>query len=113
MLLIGAFKILFFFIGLFQGIFKHCCRARFQSKDRLYQMYGRKEDDKSKRSWVVVTGGSDGVGLAMAKEAAKNYKFNVCIIGRNETKMQQKLNEIGTDVETLYLVADFAKMSTI
>ena len=56
-------------------------------------MYGLKVadvQDKLKnngRSWVVVTGGSDGVGLAMAKNAAKNSRFNVCIIGRNEQKM--------------------------
>ena len=37
-------------------------------------------------SWAVVTGGSDGIGLAMAKKLA-NEGFNICIISRTESKI--------------------------
>ena len=43
------------------------------------------------RSWAVITGGSDGIGFAMAKNLAVNSNFNICIIGRNAEKMKQKL----------------------
>ena len=38
------------------------------------------------KSWVVITGGSDGIGLEMAKKVALEG-FNVCIVARNEAKM--------------------------
>lgn len=40
------------------------------------QRYGGKD------SWVVITGGSDGLGLEFAKELAKTG-FNICMVGRN------------------------------
>lgn len=40
------------------------------------------------RSWAVITGGSSGIGLAMAKNLAVNSNFNICIIGRNAEKME-------------------------
>lgn len=45
------------------------------------------------RSWAVVTGGSDGIGLAMCKQLAEDG-FNICIISRTERKINEKLDEI-------------------
>lgn len=43
-------------------------RPIFQSKNHLYKKYGN--NDKNKRSWAVITGGSDGIGLAMSQNLA-------------------------------------------
>ena len=48
----------------------------------------------------------------MAKQAAEQG-FNICIIGRNEEKMKEKLKLMPNGVETMYVIADFAKMSAI
>lgn len=36
--------------------------------------------------WAVVTGGSEGIGLALCEELAKEG-FHICIISRSETKL--------------------------
>jgi short-subunit dehydrogenase len=63
----------------------------------------------------VVTGGSDGIGLAMCHQmAARN--FNICIIGRNEAKMQEKIEELKLKypkVKYMYLVVDFSKLNSL
>ena len=65
---------------------------------------------KTKKSWVVVTGGSDGFGYEICKKfAAKG--FNICIIARNEQKMKEKLATLPTNIETMYIVADFFGMT--
>jgi len=67
----------------------------------------------------VVTGGSDGIGFAMAKKLA-TQGFNICIIARNKEKIDQKLVEIKNECrngddsfKTMALIADFGSMYTI
>ena len=66
-----------------------------------------------------MTGGSDGLGLAVAKRLAREG-FNICIVSRNADKIREKLSEIwqecrkgDRDFQTLAVVADFAKLHTI
>jgi len=66
-----------------------------------------------------VTGGSDGIGLGICKKLAKEG-FNICIVARTQSKMDDKLNEIKTECraddgtfETLAVVADFSKLKRI
>ena len=70
-----------------------------------------------RKSWAVITGGSDGIGFAMAKNLAANTKFNICLIGRNAQKMEQKLEEVKQlskhGIQTKYVVADFDTMFKI
>jgi len=61
-------------------ITRHLIRPLFQSSDRLYKTYGNKEKDNEK-TWAVVTGGSDGIGLAVCKKLAREG-FNICIVSR-------------------------------
>jgi 17beta-estradiol 17-dehydrogenase / very-long-chain 3-oxoacyl-CoA reductase len=68
-------------------------------------------------SWAVVTGGSDGIGEQFCRDLA-NQGFNICIIARNEAKMQEKLASIkaealknGKNIETRYVVADLADLT--
>lgn len=46
--------------------------------------YGSKS---GKKSWAVVTGGSDGIGEEFCKELARRG-FNICMVGRNTKKME-------------------------
>ena len=71
-------------------MFRHFVRPLFQSSTRMLDLYGEGQRNKF---WAVVTGGSDGIGLAMCKRLAKDG-FNICMVARNEEKMQQKLGEI-------------------
>jgi short-subunit dehydrogenase len=45
------------------------------------------------RTFAVVTGGSDGIGLAICNELAAQG-FNICIVSRNATKINEKCNEL-------------------
>jgi short-subunit dehydrogenase len=42
----------------------------------------------------VVTGGSEGIGFAYAKELARR-KLNIILISRSETKLKKAAAEIG------------------
>lgn len=62
-----------------------------------------------------MTGGSDGIGLAMCHKLAKEG-FNICIVARNEAKIEEKLEEIREEcpnVSTLCIVADFDEMRSM
>lgn len=49
-------------------------RRQLRTTDHLPARYGR-------GSWVVITGGSEGIGLAMAKELAR-LGFNLVLIAK-------------------------------
>ncbi|CDW79642.1 steroid dehydrogenase [Stylonychia lemnae] len=77
-----------------------------------YQNYGIVKDGKN-ISWVAITGGSDGIGLAFCHHLAKQG-FNILMIGRSESKMTEKLNELKKQyqkIDTYYILADFSKLS--
>ena len=81
-------------------------------------MYGS-ADSREQKSWAVVTGGSDGIGLAMCKKLAREG-FNICIVSRSENKINEKLAEIRKECrdgdstfKTLCVVADFWKLRTM
>ena len=70
----------------------------------MYARYAKKD------SWVVVTGGSDGIGLEICHQMAAKG-FNVCIIARTLSKMEQKLKEVGKyNVKTRAVVFDFGEL---
>jgi hypothetical protein len=91
--LIGFTYIFFLLIRFLFFVWRQCCRPFFQNaQGSLYRKYGV-SDDRYSNSWAIVTGGSDGIGLAMCKQLAREG-FNICIIARNEQKMKEKLKEI-------------------
>jgi len=67
------------------------------------------DKQKTSRSWAAVTGASDGIGKAFAKELGKRG-FNVLLLSRTESK----LIEVGKDIEqqcgvkTDYMAVDFS-----
>ena len=104
---------------------KHCCRSGMQGKDKMANLYQLKAGDKGftvgEKSWAVVTGGSDGIGFAMCQNLAEQG-FNVCIVARNQDKMNQKLKIIEETCkakdpaftwECKTIVCDFGKVFTI
>lgn len=55
---------------------------------------------------VIITGGGSGLGLALAHQYYKN--FNVCLIGRTETKLEQAVQTFSSssDNNVTYKVCD-------
>ena len=51
----------------------------------VYSKYGS-ESPKDK-SWVLVTGATDGIGLAFCKCLAKDHGFNIIMVGRLGNKL--------------------------
>ena len=80
-------------------IYRHYIRSTHQLKSQ------------ASNAWAVGTGGSDGIGFAMCKYLA-NKGYNICIVARNQGKIDQKLMEI-QGVKTMSIIADFSKMETI
>ena len=58
--------------------------------NNLYARYGTKE----KKSWVLITGASDGLGLAMAKVFAKKHGFNILMVSRSVEKLNAAKKEV-------------------
>ena len=61
-------------------------RRNLRSTEYLTERYG-------KGSWALITGGSDGIGLAMGKELAR-LNFNIIIVARTEAKMREAEKQI-------------------
>ena len=106
----GLWKIFWWVIGWLSFLSHHCCRLSCQSKTRTFDRHGI-----AGKSWAVVTGGSDGIGLAMCHKLAKEG-FNICIVARNESKMQGCLQDIQDkcpNVQTMYVIADFGQLTSM
>lgn len=61
---------------------------------------------------IIVLGGSDGIGLAVATLLAKNHA-NVCIVGRNEDKLKLAINKIQNGNKSFYVSCDLTKPDSI
>jgi 17beta-estradiol 17-dehydrogenase / very-long-chain 3-oxoacyl-CoA reductase len=62
-------------------------------------------------SWAVVTGATDGIGLALAKEIAKKG-VNVVLVSRSADKLkaaEKEIKEKSPDVQTKTISFDFSK----
>lgn len=59
--------------------------------------------------WAVVTGSTDGIGKAYARELARSG-MSVILVARNQQKLDQVAQEIRTEfgVETVTVLADFS-----
>jgi len=56
-------------------------------------VFKRNVDFRKLGSWAVVTGATDGIGLAYAKQLAQK-KINIVLISRNEDKLRMCAKEI-------------------
>ena len=87
---------------------------RFLKSNDIYSKYANSQRGVS---WALVTGGSDGIGLSLCKKLARDG-FNICIVSRNQQKMEDKIKEIKEQVQNdsikyEYIVADFGSMTTV
>lgn len=66
-----------------------------------------------KDKYAVITGGSDGIGLAIARIFAENGA-NIVLIARNEDKLQQAKHELSAFGKEIYLfTADLGVLSSV
>ena len=80
-------------------------RKFIRSPKDLMKLYGN--DDKS---WAVVSGSSDGIGLTFCESLAKRG-FNICFIARNPEKLAKVSNEFKVQfplVKTAVIIVDFS-----
>ena len=68
---------------------KYLWRYVLRPKSNLHKEYGN--------GWAIVAGGSDGIGYEYCKLLGASG-FNICILARNKTKMEEKAAEL-----TIYL----------
>eukprot|EP00347_Sterkiella_histriomuscorum_P019202 403342545 len=104
-LFVGVIKLSEFIATVYKLIKQHYFR---KAQDH-YKKYAIGE----KNTWIAITGGSDGIGLAFCHHLAKSG-FNICIIGRSESKIQEKLVEIkktNPSIQTDYVIADLGKLA--
>ena len=80
--LIGIVALLRFIRGFLRLIWRNFFRSGYNLQER----YGA-------NSWVCVTGASDGVGAAMAKEVARRG-LNVILVARNRLKLENIRDQI-------------------
>ena len=64
--------------------------------------------------WVIITGGSDGIGLAFAEQFIQR-DMKICLMARNEEKLNQTINKLKekyNKAQIKYIVFDFDKYYT-
>ena len=120
--LFGAFHLYDFTSRIVRGLWRNFIRPICQANDKNYQKYGLSTDSKAnakfaRKSWAVVTGGSDGIGLAFCQKLA-DEGFNIMIVARDEQKMKEKCadlkkNSTNKKLQAKYIVANFREMDTI
>lgn len=82
----------------------------------IWVMFLRPPKDlvKTYGTWAVVTGATDGIGLALSFQLAING-LNLIIIGRNHLKLESTLIKLkerfGTQIEVKSVVVDFDKFT--
>ncbi len=81
--LLGSYSVAKWTVNLLLSVKRHYLRSAYP----FYLRYARLD------SWVVVTGGSDGIGYEICDQLAKQG-FNICIIARNQQKMEEKCAEL-------------------
>ncbi|KAK7098894.1 inactive hydroxysteroid dehydrogenase-like protein 1 [Littorina saxatilis] len=76
----------------------------------LYGRFAQEEDLRQKfGSWAVVTGSSDGIGRAYARQLARRG-MNIVLLSRDEKKLMHAAQDIVSEhgVEVEYICVDFA-----
>jgi 17beta-estradiol 17-dehydrogenase / very-long-chain 3-oxoacyl-CoA reductase len=90
-------RLLYWFYNYISALF-------FYKRADLLERYGQ-------GSWVVVTGGSEGIGLGIAKEFAR-LGFNIVLIARNVEKLQAaqiEIKKVNPLSEVSFFSKDFTK----
>lgn len=86
---LGAVLVVIAAVNALRWLWRYVWLPRQQQGPRFVERYGR-------GSWVLITGASDGLGKAFARELAQ-YGFNLVIVART----QEKLSRLQTELEVL------------
>ena len=103
---IGLITVLRSMLSLMSSFTRHFLRAPYNH----FQRYAKDKD-----SFVVVTGGSDGIGFEICDQMAEQG-FNVSIISRTLAKIEIKLKELQVKypkIQTKAVAFDFSKNAKI
>lgn len=92
---------LFTFLVTIRSLFFHAVGYFWPGTDFKKRPYGE---------WVIITGASDGIGLAYAEEFAK-FGYKILLVARNEKKLEKVALRLSKryDTEVDYLVIDFSE----
>lgn len=105
--LMGAWSVAGSTLNVLGSISRHTLRRPYN----MHQRYAKEGKD----SWAVVTGGSDGIGLEICHQLAAQG-FNICIVSRTQSKIEQKLKEIKEKypkIRTKAIAFDFSVLCKI
>ena len=84
--LVLVLKILISFFTSLRVIIRHLLPCQ-----NLKSIYGSPRGDM--KSWAVITGGTEGIGKAFCEVLAAKG-FNICIISRNPTKIDNVIEQL-------------------
>ena len=102
---LGLVKVLQFVIFTLGFLKRHLLRS--MCTQNFYTKYGLGDG----KSWAVVTGGTDGIGLEMCKQLAK-MELNICIVARDEKKLKKVCSDLAEEfkIKTQAVVCDLGKI---
>ena len=116
-LFFGAYKLLRFTWTVVANVYQYMlCKL---VPNNLYSRYGTisNSSDASTKSWAMVTGASDGIGLAMCKALAGEHGFNILMVSRSREKLEKAKEEVLTysknKVKVAIEVQDFSQITTL
>lgn len=64
--------------------------------------------------WALITGGSEGIGFAIAEELAKEG-FHLILVSRNMSKLEsakEKLSSLNTNIQIVIKSIDFERITS-
>ena len=89
----------------------YCCKKR---NVNTFAKYGNGATSQESKSWALITGASDGIGLGFCHELARRG-FNIILLSRTKSKLENAAAEIEKEhgVKTFIVVRDLAKMISV
>ena len=104
---VGLYHMAKYFVSPFVcSVWTHMLQPRARN---MISAYG----SKTGKPWVLVTGGSDGIGEQMCHQFAKEG-FNIVILSRTQAKMEKVAVDLKAHgVETLIIQYDFSKLNSV
>jgi short-subunit dehydrogenase len=110
-MILGAFRLLRQAYRILAVGGYYCCKKR---NVNTYKKYGKDVADQKSKSWAIVTGSSEGIGLGFCHELARRG-FNIILLSRTKAKLEKAAKELedAHGCATHIVVRDLSKMFTL